>query len=326
MITPMKTLTAQQATILLRRMTMAEMRALLAIRSCGTLTRAAQSLQVSQPAISQQLREVEEKLGVPLFVRHRRGLEPTAAGEVMLRLAQALGEDMRVAAQELALSMKERGTPLRIGSMAAVSAGLLALATGRHATQMATSSIIVREGPREQLLEHLRHRRIDLFVGRLPNEESTQDLLSETLFLEAGVVIASARHPLARRGRLAPEQLQDWQWILPAEETTFYKQISQSLRASGIALPPARIQTFSLLAIPAVVATSDMLGFLPSSMFGSGTLSTGLQQLAVPIDWSAAPVGVLMRRGETISEDMQAFLEILRSVSASARGALLQTR
>ncbi len=325
MIVGMQTLTATHAAALLRRITMNEMRALLAIRSAGSLTRAAVALQVSQPALSQQLREIEGKLDQVLFIRHKRGMEPTPAGDVMLRLAQALGEDLRVAAQELALASREGARPLRVGSMALTSAGLLALALGRRAEQAQRDTTIVLEGPREVLLEHLRHRRIDLFIGRLPQDEDTSDLVSETLFLDAGVVIASSRHPLARRSKLSASQLQSWGWIMPAEDTTFYKQIAQSLRASGLSLPPPRIQSFSMLAIPAVVASSQLLGFLPSSMFGSGTLSAGLQRLPVAIDWSAAPVGILKRRDDPVSEPMEAFLQILRSVAASARSALLQS-
>lgn len=321
----MQVLSATQAATLLRRITMNEMRALLAIRSAGSLTRAAVALQVSQPALSQQLREIEGKLDQVLFIRHKRGMEPTPAGDVMLRLAQALGEDLRVAAQELALASREGARPLRVGSMALTSAGLLALALGRRAEQAQRDTTIVLEGPREVLLEHLRHRRIDLFIGRLPQDEDTSDLVSETLFLDAGVVIASSRHPLARRSKLSASQLQSWGWIMPAEDTTFYKQIAQSLRASGLSLPPPRIQSFSMLAIPAVVASSQLLGFLPSSMFGSGTLSAGLQRLPVAIDWSAAPVGILKRRDDPVSEPMEAFLQILRSVAASARSALLQS-
>ncbi len=321
----MQTLTATHAATLLRRVTMTEMRALIAIRSAGSLTRAAANLQVSQPALSQQLREGESKLDQVLFVRHRKGLEPTPIGEVMLRLAQALSEDLRVAAQELALASRENARPLRIGSMALTSAGLLAVALGRQAEQSPQEATIVQEGPRETLLEQLRHRRIDLFVGRLPEDEDTRDLISETLFLDAGVVIASSRHPLARRSKLSPAHLQSWGWIMPAEDTTFYKQIAQSLRASGMSLPPPRIQTFSMLAIPAVVATSQMLGFLPSSMFGAGALSAGLQRLPVSIDWTAAPVGILRRRDDPASDQIEGFLQILRSVAASARGALLQS-
>ena len=71
MIESVKTLESQAALQLLRRITMSELRALLAIKSAGTLTRAAVVLQVSQPALSQQLREIENKLGMALFVRHR---------------------------------------------------------------------------------------------------------------------------------------------------------------------------------------------------------------------------------------------------------------
>ena len=319
----MNTLSATQAAALLRRITMAELRALLAIRSAGSLTRAALALQVSQPALSQQLREVESKLDQVLFVRHRRGLEATPMGEVMLRLAQALGEDLRVAAQELAIASTQSERPLRIGSMALTSAGLLAVALGRRAEQSPRESTLVLEGPRETLLEHLRHRRIDLFIGRLPEDDDTSDLVSETLLLDAGVVIASARHPLAKRSKLTTAHLQSCGWILPAEDTTFYKQISKSLRASGLNLPTARIQSFSMLAIPAVVASSELLGFLPSSMFGAGTLSAGLQRLPVDLDWTAAPVGILRRRDDPPSESLEGFLLLLRSVAASTRAALL---
>jgi len=325
MIGDMPTLTATQAAALLRRLTMAEMRALLAIRSAGSVTRAALALRVSQPALSQQLRDVEAKLDQALFIRHRRGLEPTPAGEVMLRLARALGEDMRMAAQELALTSGANTRPLRVGSMALTSAGLLAVALGRLAEQSPHDATIVLEGSRETLLEELRHRRIDLFIGRLPDAEEVSDLISETLFLDAGVVIASARHTLTRRGKVTVAHLQAWGWIMPAEDTTFYKQIAQSLRASGLTLPPARIHSFSMLAIPAVVASSNLLGFLPSSMFGAGALSGGLQRLPAAIEWTASPVGILRRRDDHASDRIDGFLHILRSVAASARGALLQT-
>lgn len=320
----METLGSHQATLLLRRVTMSELRSLLAIKSAGNLTRAALELGISQPALSQQLRDVEEKLGMPLFVRHRRGLEATPSGEVMLRLAAALGVDLNIAAEELALAAREDVMPIRIGSMAVTSAGLLAVALGRFAIQSPNTTVVLMEGPRETLLEHLRHRRIDLFIGRLPDDDSVSDLESETLFLDGALVVASARHPLGRRARLRMEHLEPYGWILPAEDTTFHKQIAQSLRAAGLSVPPARIKSYSMLAIPAVVSTSELIGFLPTSMFASGGTSAGLQRLAVNFDWIASPVGVLTHRDLPASERLNSLLQILRSVAASARGAIAQ--
>ncbi len=301
---------------------MSELRSLLAIKSAGNLTRAALDLKITQPALSQQLREVEDKLDVPLFVRHRRGLEPTPAGIVMLRLASAMGVDLHIAAEELALVSNDDTRPIRIGSMAVTSAGLLAVALGRIAQQAPGVNVVVMEGPREVLLEHLRYRRIDLFIGRLPEDETVRDLDSETLFLDGAVVVASARHPLRKKTRLGMESVQLLPWILPAEDTSFYQQIVQSLRAKGLPMPAARIHSYSMLAIPAVIATSDMIGFLPTSMFASGAMSSGLQRLAVDLDWIASPVGVLTHRDRSEKERLGAVLNILRSVAASARNAV----
>lgn len=320
----METLSSQHAALLLRRVTMSELRSLLAIKSAGNLTRAALELRISQPALSQQLRDVEEKLGMPLFIRHRRGLEATPSGEVMLRLAEALSADLNIAAEELALTAHKDVMPIRIGSMAVTSAGLLAVALGRFAAQSPNATVLVMEGPRETLLEHLRHRRIDLFIGRLPDDDSVHDLESETLFLDGAVVVASARHPLGRRVKLKLEHIEPYGWILPAENTTFYKQIAQSMRVAGLAVPPARIKSYSMLAIPAVVSTSELIGFLPTSMFASGATSAGLQRLAVDFDWIASPVGVLTHRDLATSERLNSLFQILRSVAASARGAISQ--
>lgn len=298
---------------------MGELRALLAIKTAGKLTRAAADMHVSQPALSQQLREIENKLGMPLFLRHRRGLEPTAAGHAMLRLAGALGVDLHIAAQELSLATREETAVLRVGSMAVTSAGLLAVALGRFAAQAPETQVVLMEGSREVLLEHLRHRRIDLFIGRLPEPKEVSDLDSETLFLDGAVVIAANKHPLGRRSRLKLDQLLDSGWILPAEDTSFFQQISESLRSVGLATPQARIQSYSMLAIPAVVSTSELIGFLPTSMFASGGMSSGLQRLAVDFDWLASPIGVLAHPDSRRNEQMTQLLSMLRTVAASVR-------
>lgn len=323
MIQTMQNLSHQAARQLLRRITMAELRSLLAIKSAGNLTRAAQALGISQPALSQQLREVEDKLGMGLFIRHRRGLEATPAGNVMLRLADALNVDLQIAADELALTASQQGTSIRIGSMPITSAGLLAVAVGRLALEMPQVNVVLMEGPRETLLEHLRHRRIDLFIGRLPEIEEVPGLQSETLFLDGAVVVASARHPLGRKARLTMEQLMKHPWVLPAEDTSFFLQLAQSMRAVGLSSPPARVRSYSMLAMPAIVSTSEMLGFLPTSMFGSGALSAGLQRLPVDFNWVASPVGVLMHRELAGNELLERLLGILRSVAASAKAATL---
>ncbi|WP_326533633.1 LysR substrate-binding domain-containing protein [Pseudorhodoferax sp.] len=311
----------QDAAAALRRLTMSELRALHAVKAAGNISRAAQALGVSQPALSQHIREVEDKLGLSLFLRHRRGLEPTVFGAILLRLAEALRADLGIAAEELVRATRDHRRPLRIGSMPVTSGGLLAVALGRFAAEPGTPPVVLMEGPRELLLEHLLHERVDAFVGRLPRTLEAKGLVTETLFLDGAVVIASARHPLAKKPRLTMQALQDYPWIVPAEDTAFHEQISESLRAVGLPAPAGRIRSYSMLAFPAIVSTSPLLGFLPTSLFAAGTMSASLQRLPVDLAWQASPVGIITRAERDAGNGLDRLLDLLRAVAASARSS-----
>lgn len=314
---------AQAAAGALRRLTMTEIRALAAVKAAGTLSGGARLLGVSQPTLSAQVRGIEEKLGAALFSRHRRGVDTTPAGQVMLRLAAALQADMAWAAEELAAAARDTQRPIRVGSMALTSGGLVAVALGRLATATGAPPTVLVEGPRDALLEHLRHGRVDLFVGRLPPPEQSEDLYREVLFQDSVVVIASARHPLARRSSgVTMRQLASQPWILPGEDTAFREQLEESFRRAGLQLPRARVSTYSMLAIPAIVSASSLVGFLPASLYGAGTVSGGLRHLDVPLHWSASAVGILMQPKDSDAEHLRGLLGILRGVAASARMAI----
>lgn len=315
--------TIDSARSALSRLTMTELRILVAIRTAGNMSRAAVVLGVSQPALSQHVRDVEEKMGAALFVRHHRGLDPTPYGDVLLGLATALQLEMGIAAERLVQEGKDGQAPLRIGSMSVTSGGILAVALSRFVSNEDGPSVVLVEGSREVLLEHLYHRRIDLFIGRLPPRETEPQLIRETLFQDGAVVICSTRHRLASRSRINIKTLLDHPWIVPAEDTSFHQQIADSLRQANLPLPTARITSYSMLAFPAIVSTSNLLGFLPTSLYASGTLSASLLRLPVNLNWAPSPLGVLMRREVSKGPQAERLLEILRSVAASARASAL---
>jgi DNA-binding transcriptional LysR family regulator len=308
------------ATALLRRLTMAELRALASVKAAGTLSAAADLLGVTQPTLSQHIRAIEVKLDMRLFDRHRRGIEPTAVGAIMLRFAVSLQSELGRAAEELSIVAREDRRPIRIGSMPIASGGLLALAIGQFAADTRNlTPVVMQEGPREALLEHLRHGRIDLFVGRLPPDAECAGFVQEQLFLETLTVIASSTHPLASRKRVTADVLQTERWVLPGEDSTFYQQIAQSLRGAGRPMPHGVVHVYAMHAIPAIVATSKLLGFLPSSLFtGHGVAST-LRRLPMDMQWIPAPVGILVKKNSADDARLQPFLRALRAVAASAR-------
>lgn len=306
--------------VMLRRLTMAELRALAAVKANKTLSRAADALHVTQPTLSQHIRGIEQKLGLHLFDRHRRGMEPTRTGLVMLRLATTLQIDMSLAAEELAIAARTGVRPIRIGSMPITSAGILAVALGQFATTASSNeSIVIMEGPREQMLEHLRHDRIDLFVGRLPAEGEIADFRRELLFLDTVVVVCASKHPLAqRRSAVAVKDLVSFPWVMPAEDTSFYQQVAETFRGAGTSSPRGLVQSYSMHAIPAIVASSSLLGFLPASLFAAGTMGQVLRRVPVSLTWTPDPIGVLTRLGARDDEKLQRVMRALRAVAGGA--------
>lgn len=302
---------------------MAELRALASVKAAGTLSGAADLLGVTQPTLSQHIRDIETKLDMRLFNRHRRGIEPTAAGTIMLRFAVSLQSDLGRAAEELSIVAREDRRPIRIGSMPIASGGLLALAMGRFASDASNvATVVMQEGPREVLLEHLRHGRIDLFVGRLPPEAECTGFDREQLFLDTLIVVASSSHELASRKRIPAEVLQTEGWVLPGEDSTFYQQIAQSLRGAGLPMPHGVVHVYAMHAIPAIVATSKLLGFLPASLFPGHAIAPALRRLPFDMQWTPAPVGILVKPEVADDVRLQPFLRALRAVAASARIAV----
>jgi LysR family nitrogen assimilation transcriptional regulator len=85
------------------------------IIDAGSMTRAAEQLNIAQPALGAQIKQLEEELGVPLLIRHSRGIEPTPAGLILHRRAIEILRLIDEARQEIAASHDEAGEPLRFG-------------------------------------------------------------------------------------------------------------------------------------------------------------------------------------------------------------------
>jgi DNA-binding transcriptional LysR family regulator len=182
---------------------------------------AATRLLISQPALSQQIRALEQQVGVPLFVRHPRGMELTEAGEVLLQEARALlggSERLEATVEEL---RRGRATGLRIGLPPGLPATLLPQLLTSLREREPDAWVEMRELMTPEQLAALHDGSLDLGLVREPVEDNR--LSRRTLLVEALGVGLPAGHPLARRDGLTLREL--------AEETfvCFPRQWAPSL-------------------------------------------------------------------------------------------------
>ncbi|WP_432256224.1 LysR substrate-binding domain-containing protein [Limimaricola sp. AA108-03] len=189
-----------------------QLRYFVALAETGGFGRAAETVFVSQPALSQQIKELEAILGVELVERLPRGIRLTRAGrEVLERSRRILGE---VAELERAARLSRGLTGrLRLGVIPTVAPYLLPIALTRLRARDLTLDIRVREAQTETLLDDLEAGRVDAVVAALPLPVAglaVEPLVSDR-FVLAGTAARLARwvgDPEALRPTsLAPDQL-----------------------------------------------------------------------------------------------------------------------
>jgi DNA-binding transcriptional LysR family regulator len=176
-----------------------------AVAEEGHVGNAAARLFISQPALSQQLRALEEQVGVPLFTRHARGVELTESGEVLLAEARevlARSDRLDQAVEELSRGEADR---LRLGILPGVPPGLLPGLLARFRETHPEARLEVVELTTPEQLERLTAGSLDLGLVREPVMDTR--LSRRTLLVEPLGASLPAAHPLARRESVTLREL-----------------------------------------------------------------------------------------------------------------------
>jgi LysR family transcriptional activator of nhaA len=196
----------------------------------GGLARAAAKLHVSQPSISEQIRELENALGEKLFQREGRNNRLTDTGRTVLGYAEeifALGREMMNAVQQ-----RPGARTLRL--FVGVADSFPKLVTNKILKPVfslpQTVHVICREGKLEDLLAQLAAHRLDIVLSDEPASSSTHFKTFNHPLGESGVTICAERKLAARLRRHFPKSLHDAPALLPAENTVLRRALETWFR------------------------------------------------------------------------------------------------
>jgi DNA-binding transcriptional LysR family regulator len=243
-------------------------RQLLLVAELGTqrhLGRAAQSLGMSQPAATKLLQQAEDALGTPLFVRQARGMEPTPAGEVLVRYArQVLADFGHARAQMAALRSGLRGT-LRLGCVPGALPQLVAPALAGYKQRHPRVAVSVLVETSDVMLARLQRAEVDLVVGRITEGYDDEELQSLALLEEPQVAVVRARHPLLK-ARPTLAELAKWPWVLQPPGSPQRSRFEAMMREAGVHARLDITETASTVATTALLEASDMASVMPESL------------------------------------------------------------
>ena len=280
---------------------------------------AALHMNLSQPAVSKMLREIERLLGFDLFERLPRNMPPTALGEHVVRYAQIALNDANKFVDQIS-SLREGGHGfLKVGAIFAATAVVLPDAIVQLKKRWPLLSIEIVEQTSDHLMEMLDDKKLDLAVARYTNENQQQVYDFQALAPEPFCMVVNSRHPLTELDEAPLQELGKWPWILYPVGTPIRARMEQAFAQAGIATPKNTIDTISMQTFLQVLQSGPMIAMLPASM-AQPHLETGLLKvLNTPLKLAPQDYGILTRRGEPLLGAASEFAEILLANAQVAR-------
>jgi DNA-binding transcriptional LysR family regulator len=310
-----------------RRVKLRDLHIALAVAEAGSMTRAAEELAVSYPVVSKTISELEHTLGVKLFDRSISGVEPTHYGRALLKSGVAVFDEMRKGLQQIEFIRQPDAGNLRIGSSIVVDAGLLPAVIERFSRNFPRAALhVLPENIATQQYDNLRHRNVELVLGRLPATMSEPDLVAEPLFNEPNVVAAGFASPWAKRRNLALADLIGEPWVLAQPGSLARALQDETFRKSGLNPPSATVLTVSLHLYMRLIETGRWLGLVPASVMRFGGKQMHIKVLPIKILSPPAPVGFITVKDRTLTPLAEHFIECTRKVASSDTGGALTRR
>jgi len=301
------------------RLTIKQLRIVCAIERHGSIRVAAESLHLTQPTATKALKEAERTLGVTLFDRSNRGVEPTSYGLALCRRASLIMAELRHVGEDIRELKEGRGGRIVVGTLLAASARLLPAAIARLRANRPGVTVSVVEGTNDLLLPSLRLGDLDLVVGRLPEYRGRAGTEQETLFEEATCMAVRPGHPLAGAKSLTLADTVSYDLIVPPNETTLRRQLDKVFHDAGLSLPPATVESVSLLTNRRLTMETDSISVWPYHVVRQDLIDGTLVRLPVLLDQTSRPVGFTLRTGYVPSPAAAAMIEALRAVGAEIR-------
>ncbi len=288
----------------------------------GSLLKASSALGVGQPALTRSLQELEEITGTRLFERHARGVRPTEAGQVIIRLARRVLAELRRAEEELDLVGTAEGGSVAIGVLPVAAVGVLPGALIRLKQRHPAIQVRLQQGRTEELLPLLAAREVEMVVGRLYAPAAPDGFVREALWEEPISVLARADHPiLASAGPVTKEELARQDLVLPTVSQRVGQEIEQLLSLLGLSIN-VQLRSSSYGFIREMLLATDCLSVMPRLMMAGDLLRGALRVVPLPIPAPPRPAGLILPAGLQPSPAASAFLACLRAHLAeiAARG------
>lgn len=300
---------------------LAHMRMIVALEVHGQVSAAAKVMNMTQPAASRMIGEMEEALRVRLLERLPRGVRLTPFGEALARRARAVLLEMHEATREIGELRTGRGGSVSVGAVTAPAIQLAVPAIREVRRSFPRLEVSIQIDTSGVLARELLASRHDFIIARIPDDLDPRQFRSRVIGVEKACLMVRRGHPLSGQRRVSPEMLREFDWVFQPSGSLLRRTIETTFISRNVALPDRVLNTSSLLLTLVTVAQTDAISPVSVEVaeFIRDGLGGSIEVLPIDFDIEVQAYSLLTASDRSLSPAAQRLYDvILARISAKA--------
>lgn len=280
--------------------------------------RAAEELHVSTSALSTQVRELEDTLGVSLLYRTTRSVKLTVEGVRFLERTKHLLAEVDSVVEEFRTAASSQREQVTIACMPAVTSSILLRAISKYRDRYPKHVLRVFDENSSRIAHCVEHGQADFGICPIP--ENPGDFEFWPLLEDVIVALVPSGHPFAERQQIAFADLAKYPFVAPKNSHSLRTILKSAEREAGVALTPA-FELMHHYTAASIVQAGLGVAIMPSLNLPMANLP-GVVSVAITSPRMSRLIGVIYRKGDTLGRSAKQFLSVL-SATVNAPSAVV---
>lgn len=288
-------------------MRLQQLQLLLTLARTGSMRASADAMNVTQPALTKALKQLEEEFGATLVLRSPKGVRLSPEGEMLAARAATVVREIERAKEEMLALTHNTQVTLTVGVSPAAALVLAANTISAFQARWPDARIHLVDALYPKALQQLRSGELDLALGPLPSSGMGRDLHARALIDSPTVIVAKAGHPLA--GARALDELQGATWLLTGPRLGPGDPVHLGFAQRGLAPPRITLECESMATLLAVLPSMDTLALLPRRFYEAHGPRMGLVALDLQEHLPATTLHIFSRADAPLSLPAQRLMD-----------------
>ncbi|MBY5538474.1 LysR family transcriptional regulator [Rhizobium leguminosarum] len=300
------------------------LRMIVAIEDSGQISAAADVLNISQPAASRMLSEMESITKTSLYERVARGVVLTTFGAALARRARKILLELREASREIGELKSGKGGSVFIGAVTAPAMSLVVPAINKVRKAYPGIEINIQVETSNVLARELLAARHDFIIGRIPDDLNPRLFEVTEIGIERACLIVRSSHPLMKQKTSSLADVRDYDWVFQPPGTLLRRTIEDVFLSRGVALPENIVNTSSLLLTCAIVCETDAIApvavDVAQFLASQGSNASDVRMLPIDFDINVKPYSMITARERALPPSARLLYDIILEESRKQAG------